>query len=86
MRAQGELLHFLTGAAPFELGQEGMVFSSEVETDGFVTWLGPSVVDDDMNSLCGVLLHQLRTFYDQIAWRDKDLDAEAVLHLCIFCA
>ena len=48
IRAQGELLHLLTGAAPLNPGREGRVPSSEVETDDIATWPGPLVVDDDM--------------------------------------
>ena len=40
MRAQGELLHLLKGAGPFNLGREGRVLSSKVETYGIATWLG----------------------------------------------
>ena len=48
IRAQGELLHLLTGAAPLDPGREGRVPSSEVETDDIATWPGPLVVDDDV--------------------------------------
>jgi hypothetical protein len=37
MRAQSELLHLLTGAAPFDPGRESRVLSSEMETSDIVS-------------------------------------------------
>ena len=48
IRAQGELLHLLTGAAPLDPGRECRVPSLVVEIDDIATWPSPLVVDDDM--------------------------------------
>ena len=84
MCAKGELLHFLTGTAPLDPGRKGRVLSSESGNRCHCDMLGPSVVDDGVNFLSGVLLHRLHSSSDRIAGRDKDLNGQAALYLFIF--
>jgi hypothetical protein len=83
LRAQGELLYLLTGAAPLDPGRESRVLSSEVETDGCVTLLALLQFDVGVSSSMAVFFTNF-LFCSGTSWLDNGIDAQAVLHFLFF--